>query len=203
MMVILAPMFVGVPPADATDPEVNVLVQWMTGSFSSAAQSYADTNFLDIRLEMVRIWKDREDGFWIYVEQAAATHLKQPYRQRVYHVTGPVDDVFTSDVYTIPEPIRFVGMGRDEDALSEIGPEDLAKREGCTVYLKRQADGSFTGGTEENNCESTLRGASYATSEVMVTYDRIVSWDRGFDEKGEQVWGARTGGYVFLRTRFN
>ena len=27
--------------------------------------------------------------------------------------------------------------------------------------------------------------------------DRIVSWDRGFDAEGRQVWGAENGPYVF------
>lgn len=36
---------------------------------------------------------------------------------------------------------------------------------------------------------------------LYVEPDRIVSWDRGFDESGSQVWGATAGGYVFLRTK--
>jgi hypothetical protein len=183
--------------------EIDLLAKWMTGTFSSAQQAEADTNFFDIRLEMVRIWRDRTDGYWIYVEQASAKSLSRPYRQRVYHVTGPVDSVYMSDVYTIPDPMDYAGQGRDPDALSDLKPADLTMRDGCTVYLRRQPDGSFKGGTRGNDCESTLRGASYATSEVMVTYDRIVSWDRGFDEKGGQAWGATTGGYVFIRTRYN
>jgi hypothetical protein len=27
---------------------------------------------------------------------------------------------------------------------------------------------------------------------------KIVSWDRGFDASGAQVWGAEKGGYIFL-----
>ena len=29
--------------------------------------------------------------------------------------------------------------------------------------------------------------------------DRIVSWDRGWNDDGEQVWGAEISGYVFMR----
>lgn len=198
---VLITAFAGGPRAQAG--EIDLLAKWMTGTFSSAQQAEADTNFLDIQLEMVRIWSDRTDGYWIYVEQAAANSLSRPYRQRVYHLTGPVDSVYASDVYTIPDPMRYAGEGRNKNALSDLAPGQLMFRDGCTVYLKRQPDGSFSGGTRENSCESALRGASYATSEVMVTYDRIVSWDRGYDEKGGQVWGARTGGYVFMRTRYN
>jgi hypothetical protein len=27
----------------------------------------------------------------------------------------------------------------------------------------------------------------------------MLSWDRGFDEQGQQVWGAEAGAYVFLK----
>jgi hypothetical protein len=148
---------------------------------------------------MVRIWPERSDGFWLYVEQAAATRLDRPYRQRVYRVTGPVDGVFTSHVFAIPDPLRFAGDWRTDEPLSSLTPDSLSLRKGCGVALRRGEDGAFRGGTDGKECRSSLRGASYATSEVTVLSDRIVSWDRGFDESGEQVWGARQGGYVFLR----
>ena len=63
------------------------LGSWMTGSFSSASQaSAAPDDYFDIRLYMVPIWDGRADGPWLYVEQAAASALERPYRQRVYQV---------------------------------------------------------------------------------------------------------------------
>lgn len=60
-------------------------------------------------------------------------------------------------------------------------------------------DGSFVGRTEGNGCASELRGAAYATSEITLTASEMVSWDRGFNSAGKQVWGAPTGGYRFKR----
>jgi hypothetical protein len=57
----------------------------------------------------------------------------------------------------------------------------------------------FFGSTHGTACTSELRGASYATSEVKIYRDRIVSWDRGYSSDNAQVWGATKGGYVFLR----
>ena len=147
---------------------------------------------------MARIWRDRDDGVWLYVEQAVATSLDQPYRQRVYRLTGPRDGVFESEVYAIPEPLRFAGAWREERPLAGLTPDDLARRDGCTVYL-RWSDGAFEGSTREDACSSTLRGASYATSAVRAFADRLESWDRGFDADGNQVWGAEKGGYVFRK----
>lgn len=40
----------------------------MVGSYSSEAQSLADKEFRDVRLHMTRIWPERKDGCWLYVE---------------------------------------------------------------------------------------------------------------------------------------
>jgi len=69
------------------------------------------------------------------------------------------------------------------------------------VNLFWRGDGYYTGSTVGKLCESNLRGAAYATSEVTVKSDRIISWDRGFDNEDNQVWGAEKGGYVFLREK--
>ncbi len=184
------------PPAHAT---LTTLAELMTGSFSSAAQSTADGDYFDIRLEMARIWPDREDGYWLYVEQSAASNLERPYRQRVYHVTEEADGSFRSEIYSIPDPLRFVGDWKKADPLATLSRDSLEIRKGCAVILRLNPDGLFAGGTDGAACTSTLRGASYATSEVIVGEDRIESWDRGFDAGDNHVWGAEKGPYIFKR----
>lgn len=190
-------------PERAEAGDLDDLVDLMTGSFSSAAQSEVDPeNFWDIRLEMAPIWTDRTDlpeGHWLYVEQAAATQLDKPYRQRVYHVTQVEENLFESAVYSLPDPEAAIGAWKIDNPLQEWSPGDLAVRVGCSVFLARQEDGSFVGSTREKECTSKLRGATYATSEIAIKQDRIESWDRGFDDADKHIWGAEKSGYIFLR----
>jgi hypothetical protein len=179
--------------------DVEILADWMTGSFTSEEQAKADTNYLNIELEMVEIWKARPDGPWIYVEQAAAEFKDKPYRQRVYQLKKRNDGKIESVVYTIPDPLRFAGDYKKEIPLLKLTPDSLTIREGCKVVLYREDAGHFTGNTAGKNCESNLRGASYAASEVTIYENRIISWDRGFDEENKQVWGAVNVGYVFMK----
>jgi len=65
--------------------------------------------------------------------------------------------------------------------------------------LRREPGGDFVGSTVDRSCPSDLRGASYATTEVRVSEGELLSWDRGFDEEGRQVWGSRAGGYLFRK----
>lgn len=186
--------------AAAAEPaDFAILVQWMTGSFASTAQAEADSNYLDIRLEMKPIWTDRGDGAWLYVEQAVAWALDKPYRQRVYHVRDLGDGRFTSAVYSLPDPAAAVGAWQLEQPLAGLGPDDLLAREGCVVQLVRTQGGAFTGGTHQRDCTSELRGATWASTEIEIRADGMTSWDRGWNDAGEQVWGAEDAGYVFLR----
>lgn len=197
LLITLCGLLVAGSAAHAGDLED--LVTMMVGSFSSAEQAAADPdNYWDIRLEMAPIWTDRTDGVWLYVEQAAASSLDAPYRQRVYRVTEAGDNLFESAVYTLPDPAAAVGAWRQENPLAHWTPDDLETRQGCSVFLARTEDGSFRGSTRQKECLSNLRGAAYATSEIVIQADRLSSWDRGFDAEDKQVWGAEKGGYVFL-----
>jgi len=78
---------------------------------------------------------------------------------------------------------------------------EITLRNGCEVILKRKDKKSYKGRTGEKTCESSLRGASFATSEVEILENKIISWDRGFNKKGEHVWGAEKGGYIFEKLK--
>lgn len=176
-----------------------LLLDWMVGHFDSEQQSIADKDFFNIHLNMKRIWLQQKDA-WIYVEQAAASHLEKPYRQRVYQVQALSKTEFVSKVYTFDNPLNYAGEYSKLRPLASLTPKDLALKPGCAVYLSwNEASQSFSGATDNSTCKSTLRGASYATSEVTVTKDQILSWDRGWNGQGEQVWGAVKAGYQFMR----
>lgn len=174
----------------------------LSGSFSSQAQSVEDQEYFDIRLRVVPIWLERADGPWLYVEQAAASALDRPYRQRVYHIVGGGDAPLRSVVLALPgDPMEFAGAWRDADPLANVTPDQLEERTGCSMTLvpRAEAPGTWLAATHEQDCESSLRGATYATSEVTLTPDFMESWDRGFDASGDQVWGAVKGPYRFDR----
>jgi len=189
------------PPAPAggrVTGDLDRLVSWMTGSFSSEARAQRDTSFFDIRLHAVPIWLERSEGRWLYLEQARGDRLDRPYRQRVYHVSARPDGSFESAVFLLPGPLRFAGAWREPRRLDVLTPDSLTARAGCAVVL-RFARGRFTGGTIGKECPSELRGAAYATSEVTVEKERMLTLDRGWDADGRQVWGSTAGPYEFRK----
>lgn len=179
--------------------EAFALGERMVGSYSSQAQSLADPEFRDVRLHMVRIWPERTDGCWLYVEQAMASALERPYRQRIYCVQPSADGSTASHVFELPGgALEFAGAWNAPARFDVLSPERLVQREGCTVYLRREG-AAWRGSTHASDCISTLNGAAYATSEVVVSATSLTSWDRGYSTTGQQVWGATKGAYVFDR----
>jgi len=178
---------------------LNQVMIMMQGSYDSEAQSIADSSYYNISLHMYPIWKDK--GHFLYVEQALNSMQDKPYRQRVYEVKRLSDSTFGSYIYKIKDDSLWIGSWKTLKRFDSISPDYLDIRKGCEVILKKIADNTFEGSTGENSCESTLRGASFATSEVKIQPNKITSWDRGFDKEGNHIWGAEKGGYVFDKSK--
>lgn len=185
------------PAIENPSDDLTRLADWMTGSFGSQAQSATDETYFDIRLHMCRIWPQREDGYWIYVEQAVASTPDAPYRQRIYHVYRGEDGDFLSVVLSPPDPAACIGAWKQEHPLANLSPDDLEPLQGCTVILKATGPDRFEGSTRDKECLNQFRGAAYATSIITITQDRLISWDRGFDADDQHIWGAEAGGYRF------
>ncbi len=177
------------------DTELVELFSLMQGSYNSEKQASADSTYYNISLHMYPIWEN--EGNFLYVEQALYSMQNRPYRQRVYEVTRLNDSIFSSAIYTLPNDSLWIGKWKNPSTFNSLSKKELTLRKGCEVLLKRLSENNFKGKTGIKTCESALRGASYATSEVEIFKDRILSWDRGFDSIGKHVWGAEKAGYIF------
>jgi CpeT/CpcT family (DUF1001) len=182
-----------------SDQELAYFERIMRGKYNSAAQAKSDTDYYNISLVMTPIWKDRTDGRWLYVEQAMATKLDKPYRQRVYHLQHPGSNIYTSDIYTIKDALTFAGAQNNDTLLKKLSFDKIELKDGCTVTLTDKGNNNYEGGTDAAKCPSDLRGAKYATTKITMKKGELVSWDQGFDANDKQVWGATKGGYIFVK----
>ena len=177
------------------DTELNELFGLMQGSFNSETQAKSDSTYYNISLHMYPIWKEK--GKFLYVEQALNSEQNKPYRQRVYEITRLNDSIISSAIYKLPADSLWIGKWKTPLAFDSISKADLTLRNGCEVLLKRLDKNHYKGETGNKTCESTLFGASYASSEVEIKKGQIISWDRGFDSEDKHIWGAKLGGYIF------
>jgi len=188
--------------------EFLLLSRYMIGSFSSEEQSRSDSNFLSISLKMTPIM-ETDRSLLLYVEQAVSKTPDKPYRQRLYQLRKISDTIVLSTVLEFRDPAPFVGAWKEPKLQDEIlkmfnrftgFPPDssLFERKGCAIHLRRKGN-EFLGSTEGKGCASSLRGASYATSEAVINAEGLVTLDRGWNAEGKQVWGSTYGGYRFRR----
>lgn len=182
------------------DPALQEFARMLIGEFSSKEQSLQDTTYLNIHLSMSRIWDEDKSAIWLYVEQAMDAKREKPYRQRVYKLNHPRKDIFTSEIYTLKNQERFIGLQNDASKRTVLTPDLIELKDGCTVTMNKSI-GIYIGGTDADKCPSDLRGASYATTKIILKENMLESWDQGFDKNGVQVWGATKGGYIFVREK--
>lgn len=199
---LLAALFLAlITRAQPTErPSLDLLKTYMLGSYSSAEQAARDTNYFNIELEMVRIWLKETDGIWLYVEQAMAKKKEKPYRQRIYHLTQQDDSTFISTVCNLDSMHLFMGGYRDVARFNGLNTVEAKPLPGCDLILHWR-NGHFIGSTDRDKCKNAWGKATYATSEVDIGPDGMLSWDRGYNDAGEQVWGAEHGGYHFVKRK--
>ncbi len=178
--------------------DVDRLLNYMSGKFDSSRQAQDYDQYKNMQLIMIPIWKDK-DVHWLYVEQATASNPNNPNRQELYKISASNDNTIISKVYELKEPEKFTGKWKNPSFFDGITMDDIRLREGCAIYIKKQAKGFFKGSTKDKACSSNLSDASYATSIIEILPEMLVFKNKGFDNNGSQVLGGEAGTYNFIK----
>ena len=110
---------------------------------------------------------------------------------------GATETQAVSRIYEMSGARQIIGTC-DSPGEFSLDLDRIFELEGCEVVLDHTGEG-FAGGTVDDNCATDWNGADYATSEITLDAELLVSWDRGWSADGEYVWGATAGGYQFVR----
>jgi hypothetical protein len=196
-LICLAGLLLLSPKILAGPPGLDSLAADLSGTFSSADQARGDEHFRDLTLHVVPVWTDRRDGPWLYCEQSLTDAPDHPYRQRLYQLAARADGAFEIRIFDLPDAVPLTGAWKNPTLLAGLNPASLTPQPGCILVLRCQPDGSFKGGTEGKACANTLHGATYATTEITVSEQQTVTYERGYNAGDTQVWGSNRGGYIF------
>ncbi|XP_010929667.1 chromophore lyase CRL, chloroplastic isoform X1 [Elaeis guineensis] len=191
----------------------------LSGEKFSREQARRDPdNYFNIRMLMCPATEMVDGSRVLYFEQAFWRSPQKPFRQRFYMVK-PCPKEIKCDVELSSYAIRdveeyknFCDRPKDQRPQPEEVIEDIAEHL-TTIHLSRCERGKrclYEGSTPPDGFPNSWKqccflqsgyqqnGATYCTSELAIYKNgEVHTWDRGYDDEGNQVWGARGGPYEF------
>lgn len=171
------------------------LAHWMAGDFSNQKQAFANSRlYAHIRIFWRPLPFEFFKGIGFYSEQVYDYDLWSPYRQGVHRLVPQGDQIYIEN-YSLKQPERYAGAGRDLNILKTITPDGIERRHHCSMVFWREGE-IFRGSVEPGNkCLINRNGClTYLVSDVELTEHTWVSLDKGMDiNTHEQVWGSTAG----------
>ncbi|KAA8540606.1 hypothetical protein F0562_024475 [Nyssa sinensis] len=184
-----------------------IVTQSLSGEKFSKEQASRDPdNYFNLRWLSCPAAEMVDGSKVLYVEQAFWRTPHKPFRQRFYMVK-PCQKEMKCDVELSSYAIRdveeyknFCDRPKDQRPQPDEVIGDVAEHL-TTIYLKRCDRGKrclYEGSTPTDGFPNSWNGASYCTSELSVLKNNeIHTWEKGYDDDGNQVWGVKGGPYEF------
>lgn len=170
----------------------------LEGVMTTSVHLKDDTPAIEVKMTTCRVTVPQsQDSVFLYQEQGIVGSLDQPYRQRFLEIAASdeIDNVVYSRSYkpdSLEQWINFCSSANKTVSKSSLG--GLV----CTVTLKPFLS-IYSGTTPPEGCPAAVRGAVTITNRIILHQDGMDTWDRGFDEAGNQVWGAEDKAYEFRK----
>ncbi|MEN9529307.1 MAG: hypothetical protein RI932_1180 [Pseudomonadota bacterium] len=184
---------------------VDEFAQLLLGTFDSSTQAIDDSDYLDVTVQHCTVQVKElpaqvASGRFLALRQSVSTSA-DPYRVRILRVFGSSEKDAVSTSSFAPRPgVDFSDLCLKPESERVVSFADLSE-ERCTTTAKKDADGSFVGGTTGEGCPSTRMGSVRMTSEVRLNNLGMSTWDRGWDAQGNLAWGPAKGPYRFERVK--
>ena len=109
-------------------------------------------------------------------------------------------------IYAFKDDAAYYGVLDDtassitpEEWLRNVPSEMLIPKEGCSLYIYKDNLNAFRGSTNEKDCKGSFKGATYTTTEFVIYPHEVISWERGWDDEGNQKWGPTNGPYIYSK----
>ncbi|PKA47600.1 hypothetical protein AXF42_Ash014796 [Apostasia shenzhenica] len=184
-----------------------VVAQALSDEKLSREQAYRDPdNYFNLRLIVFIAFEMVDGSRVLYFEQAFSRTPQKPFLDKFY-IVKPCPKEMKCDVELSSYAIRdteeyrnFCDRPRDQRPQDEEVVGDIAEHL-TTIHLCRCERGKrclYEGSTMPGGFPNSWNGASYCTSELMIHKNgEVHTWDRGYDDDGNQVWGPKEGPYEF------
>ncbi|MBY0114282.1 MAG: FKBP-type peptidyl-prolyl cis-trans isomerase [Phycisphaerales bacterium] len=177
-------------PITWSESEIERISKLLIGSWKSTvtvAAGTKDEEKVDISLSIARV-RSVDVPDLLYAESARVDSLQAPYRQAFYQIYR-FKDGYRLRTYELASQLggAMVGWWTNPDLFPPVSRRDLI----ATIDIDLKIDGDSVTGKTPYPFPTGRGGAVEMTSEVEFGTNKFITADRGFDEKGNIVWGVQ------------
>lgn len=178
-------------PITWSDPEIERLSKLLIGSWKTtvtAGEGTPEEEKVDVVMSIARV-RANDVPDLLYAESARLDSMQAPFRQAFFQIYK-FKDGYRLRTYELASQIggAMVGWWTNPDVFPPVGRKDLIG----TIDLDLTISGDSVTGKTPYPFPTARGGAIEMTSEVSFGPNRFTTADRGFDEKGNIVWGAKS-----------
>lgn len=186
--------------AETIETQVNEVVNHLVGMMDTSAQTQGNPQAPNVRMTTCIIElsgvENEINSVYLYQEQALNDKLKEPYRQRFLEISSVENEnTIESTAFRAIQPQRWINFCDRPENQRNVNLDDLGEAV-CRVSLRKLMT-IYIGETPSEGCPTNMGGAVRMTNTVILHSQGMDTYDRGFDEQGNQVWGAENEGYQF------
>ncbi|MEB3279813.1 MAG: chromophore lyase CpcT/CpeT [Lyngbya sp.] len=194
---------------NSTQRQVIEVVSYLTGVMETSAQAQAVQGAPSVRMTtcVVEVGNaseitQRSPAVFLYQEQAMADNPYRPYRQRFLQISPSADGRKVESATFVPRnPSAWVNFCNQPESERLVSVEDLGDYR-CSVFLQ-PAGSQYIGETQPEGCPVNYKGAVTVTNRITLDAKSMETLDRGYDQKGNLVWGAENRSYQYQRIEPN
>ena len=199
LFIFLSSFIISCETKKKQDLQLQSFATVLSGKFSSKEQASREPGYSAVIFSNTPIWRERS-GYWFYQELYDAEKNTSVYYQRIINVKRVDSLIISSTSYMIPNQKKYKNAWKNPQVLNHLTKDSLAIRNGCDVHFKNTVSSIYQGKTQKGTCLSSFsEKISYTTSDILISKNKISSWDRGYDSNGKQIWGKIQGPYIFRR----
>lgn len=174
----------------------------LEGVMDTSAQAAANPKAPRVQMTTCRVQvtdaATTDSPIFLYQEQAMADTVGKPYRQRFLHITPSRYSKMVQSVSFKPAaPASWIGLCSKPEVDRRLQTRALGQVV-CRVFLRRSGN-DYIGDTPADGCPANVRGAVRIKNHIVLYPNGMDTRDRGFDAKGQQVWGAKSDAYEFRK----
>lgn len=177
--------------SQSVDEDLVLLAGYLQGNYTNVEQVSQGNTIPTQKLDITRVWNDRDDAYWFYVEKTTTKDYRIiEITQCVYKVTKTDDNSLqctpcslpASLLTSVPAPLNLHVF----DSYTTLSPEQLFEQKSCSMIFTKSTDAmTFIGRTSGKECAGLTGNSQKYSEEYTLRSGALEYVLRGSSQKAD------------------